>query len=149
MESYTVVVCGRDEGRLQRAKDKMPGIIALRCDVTRLGDLHALVAEIKQRFGRLDLPVSNAGLSSELDFRSGVAADKVDQEVRLNLVAPIQLTNLALPLLQRSPHSSIVYVTSGYALAQRCEPPFIPPPTAVTASARGGARRRPWVPPMD
>ncbi len=123
MGSYTVVVCGRDEGRLQRARDKMPGILALRCDVTRLDDLQALVAEIEQRFGRLDLLVSNAGLSSELDFRSGVDADEIDQEVRLNLVAPIQLTNLALPLLQRAPNPSIVYVTSGYALAPATRAP--------------------------
>ena len=121
--SYTVVVCGRNERRLQGARDEIPGLIALRCDVTRLDDLHALVAEIEQRFGRLDLLVSNANLASEFDFRSGVDADKVDQEVRLNLVAPIQLTNLALPLLLRSPHPSIVYVTSGYALAPATRAP--------------------------
>ena len=42
------------------------GAIAMRCDVSREADIQALVAATRQRFGRVDIYISNAGILGDL-----------------------------------------------------------------------------------
>jgi len=58
-----VVVADRDGERAEGvARSAGPNALALRCDVSRESEIQALVAAAQERFGRVDVFVSNAGI---------------------------------------------------------------------------------------
>jgi uncharacterized oxidoreductase len=118
-----VVVCGRDPQRLEAARRSLPGVTGWPCDVTDAGQVRRMLAEVEARFGRLDVLVNNAGSLAERDLAAGIDPAEVEREVRLNLVAPIVLTGLAMPLLRAAERAAVVMVTSGYALAPATRAP--------------------------
>lgn len=117
-EGATVVICGRDKVKLDRAYQEIPGLQIAQCDVTMKEDCRKLLLGIEERFGRLDVLVNNAGIYGRHEF---LAEDFDPQAAELimqtNFIAPIQLAHLALPLLRKSVQPMIVNVTSGLAYA--------------------------------
>ena len=139
-----VAVCGRSAPALERFAAAHPDALAVRADVTAGEARRALLDAVAERFGRLDVLVNNAGIFVERDFTAGAAGADImqdlEQEVALNLTAPIQLTG---EVLSRWPApSAIVFVTSGYALVS---PTRAPTYGAVKAGLHGfadGLRRQ-------
>ena len=100
-----------------------------------------MLEAVADRFGRLDVLINNAGTFVPRDFTAGPDSTKdLEQEVALNLTAPIQLTG---EVLHRWPTiAAIVFVTSGYALVS---PTRAPTYGAVKAGLHGfaeGLRRQ-------
>ncbi|PSJ30109.1 oxidoreductase [Streptosporangium nondiastaticum] len=73
--------------------------VHIRTDVTRRDDLHALVALARERFGRLDVLVSNAGAGtiSPLD---DLRVDEWDQMVDVNIKGVLHGIGAALPVFR-------------------------------------------------
>jgi uncharacterized oxidoreductase len=93
------------------------------------------------RFGRLDILVNNAGRFVERNFAADADPTAgLEQEVALNLTAPIQLTS---EVLKRWPAiAALVFVSSGFALVS---PTRAPTYGAVKAGLHGfaeGLRRQ-------
>jgi len=112
-----VAVCGRREDVLEDAKSKLPPIKTYVCDVTNGAASRALLHEMEERFGGIDILINNAAILN--------TADQLDQnddpteaasEISINLLAPIQLTKLFLPHLRKRPAAAIINVTSNLAL---------------------------------
>ena len=124
-------------GRLEAFETAHPGALAITGDVRDPAAQLVMLDRVAARLGRLDIFVSNAGRLVEQDFTQGLAApDEIAAELELNLVAPMQLTALALA---RSPElEALVFVSSGYAL--------VSPRRAPTYGAAEGraARLRRW-----
>jgi uncharacterized oxidoreductase len=137
----SVAVCGRSEAALERFSRTHPQALAIQADVTIGAARLAMLAAVADRFGRLDVLVNNAGTFIPRDFTAGTdATEGLEQEVALNLTAPIQLTG---EVLNRWPAlAAIVFVTSGYALVS---PARAPTYGAVKAGLHGfaeGLRRQ-------
>ncbi|MFE3329488.1 SDR family NAD(P)-dependent oxidoreductase [Streptomyces sp. NPDC059176] len=118
-----VVVCGRDRTRVA-AVDAVPGIEALRCDLTVESDIASLAAELRAR-GGIRLLVNNAAVQfgyrvAEHD-RDDMLRD-MDTEIGTNLTGPVKLTALVLPLML--PGSAIVNITSALALTPKRSAPL-------------------------
>ena len=113
-ECHVVVVCGRDQARLDAAVAEVPGLIAIRADVADPADRRALANEVAARFPGLNMLVNNAGLLHVCDLTAPGHVDALQAEVATNLIAPVALTSLLLPLLQRQHTAAIVNVTTGY-----------------------------------
>ena len=70
----TVAIAARQEGPLKETADelvrkyKVP-VLAVPCDVTRLEDLENLVNKTKEKFGKIDILINNAGVSSQYPFQ--------------------------------------------------------------------------------
>lgn len=114
-QGAAVAVCGRSQEALERFSHTHPDALAIQADVT-IGDARiAMLEAVAERFGRLDVLINNAGTFVERDFTTGADANQgLEQEVALNLTAPIQLTG---EVLNRWPAlTAIVFVTSGFAL---------------------------------
>jgi len=140
-QGAAVAVCGRSTAALERFSRAHPDALAIQADVTKSEARAAMLDAVAERFGRLDVLVNNAGTFVERDFASGAdATQDLEQEVALNLTAPIQLTGEAL---RRWPAmAAIVFVTSGYALVS---PTRAPTYGAVKAGLHGfaeGLRRQ-------
>jgi uncharacterized oxidoreductase len=140
-QGAAVVVCGRSETALERFSRAHPDALAIRADVTLGEARRAMLDAIADRFGRLDVLINNAGSLVRRNFAGdGDATHDLEQEVALNLTAPIQLTG---EVLKRWPAvTAIVFVTSGYALVS---PTGAPTYGAVKAGLHGfaeGLRRQ-------
>ena len=139
-EGAEVAVCGRSRTALDSFGRAHPGALAVQADVTVPADRAALLDAVAERFGRLDVLINNAGTFVERDFAADDATAALDQEVALNLTAPIHLTGEAL---RRWPApAAIVFVTSGFALVS---PTRAPTYGAVKAGLHGfadGLRRQ-------
>ncbi|MFD9470056.1 SDR family oxidoreductase [Streptomyces goshikiensis] len=93
--------------------------VHIRTDVTRREDLHALVGLARERFGRLDVLVSNAG-SGAISPLDDLRVDEWDQMVDVNIKSVLHGIGAALPVFraQGSGH----FVTTASTAAFRVVP---------------------------
>ncbi len=115
-----LVLGARREDRLADLVAEIGGdAVHARTDVTRREDLHALVALAQERFGRLDVLVSNAGACpiSPLD---DLRVDEWDEMVDVNIKGVLHGIAAALPVFraQRAGH----FVTTASTAAFRVVP---------------------------
>lgn len=108
-------------GRAPRALPE--GIAFAAADLRDAAARRALVAEVETRLGGLDVLVNNAATQTPMDVRAGLDLAAVEAEVALNLVAPMHLASLFLPLLRARPTAAIVNVTSALALVPKRSAP--------------------------
>lgn len=130
-----VAVCGRSEVALASFSRAYPKALAIQADVTIAEARAVMLKAVADRFGRIDVLINNAGTFVERDFTSESDATRdLEQEVAINLTAPIQLTGEAL--IRWPAMSAIVFVTSGFALVS---PTRAPTYGAVKAGLHGFA----------
>ena len=111
----TVLACARDADRLRAATAPLPGVLALPGDVTDPAFRADLVAATG---GRLDLLVHNAGElgPSPLPTLEHYPLDALRSVLETTVLAPLALTQLALPLLRASDAGTIVTLSSDAAV---------------------------------
>jgi uncharacterized oxidoreductase len=112
-----VVVAGRDEGRLARARASVPHLHVRALDVTSEGSASEAIGSIASELGGLDVLVNSAGLLRGYSLADTQAAAKTEADVGVNLLGALRMTRLALPLLQTSDAGALVYISSAVALA--------------------------------
>ena len=117
LEGAQVVICGRDEARLEEAVAQLEAVagrsavVGQLTDVTNTADVRQLVAMTVESFGGLDILVTNAGgpPGGGFDSFDMVAWHKA---VNLTLMSAIALVQEALPHLRDSQAGSILTITS-------------------------------------
>jgi uncharacterized oxidoreductase len=112
-----VVICGRRRARLDEAKAAVPALHVRVCDVADARSREELFAAMERDFPHLNVLVNNAGVQHLVDFRNPEHLQRAEEEVAINLLAPIHLTNLFLPLLTRNADPAVVNISSGLAFA--------------------------------
>jgi NAD(P)-dependent dehydrogenase (short-subunit alcohol dehydrogenase family) len=149
---HTVVVGARDLGRGEEAAQALRAaggdVTAVALDVTDPASVAAAVATIRERHGRLDALVNNAGISHRpgADFAGQVPGsgdvDHVRYVFETNVLGVIAVTEAVLPLLRLSDAPRIVNVSSSagslaaisdFANADPIALGYVPSKTAVTA----------------
>ena len=113
-EGYKVLICGRRKERLVHAKNKSPELETFQCDVTNEKDRHALFEYVKQNFPTMNVLINNAGIQRDVSLTEGLE-DLLngEDEIKVNLEAPIHLTLLFMPFLKQKNNSYIINVSSG------------------------------------
>lgn len=96
-----VVLTARRAGPLKEAAACMPGAHTIAFDACDVDASARALAEIKQRFGRLDGLVNNAGAHYRGAF-AGRQTHEYATMVDVNLRAPVTLTHQALDMLRAS-----------------------------------------------
>ena len=134
----TVYLGSRDLARGEAAAAGIPtGATAIQLDVTDLASIAAAAERIRAEHGRLDLLVSNAGISNtrtgsatpgEMAASSTASTASLD-EVRaiwdVNVFGVLAVYQAMLPLLRASSDARIVNVSSGVgSLASNADPSF-------------------------
>lgn len=111
----SVVVSGRDADRLQATVKEIEGrggtIAGVVGDVAKREDVDRLVDETKQRFGRLDVVVNNAGITRDtLIVR--MKDDDWDQVLDTNLRGVFLVTRAAAKVMMRQRSGRIINIAS-------------------------------------
>ncbi|TYL49162.1 SDR family oxidoreductase [Marinomonas sp. IMCC 4694] len=111
----TVIICGRNKEKLAQAASTM-GVDSVICDISSPEQCQSMLNTISKNHGRLDILVNCAGVMFAYDFANDLdTATKIQTEIEINAIAPLQLTHAALPLLKQSKAPAIVFVSSGLA----------------------------------
>lgn len=108
-----VILCGRDPGKLEAVKRRLPAVTAVPCDLTDAQSRERLVQTIKEKFPDLNVLVNNAGIQHAYRFDDGEDhGAKIDQEIAANFTSHVRLTDALLPLLLRKPEAALVNISS-------------------------------------
>lgn len=114
-EGARLVVCARDGERLQRSVDEWrtdaADVAVVPADVTRTEDLERLAETARERFGRVDVLVNNAGTSSRSPFLD-LSVERQEDDLRLKVFAAMRLAQLLLPGMIDNGWGRIVNVTA-------------------------------------
>ncbi|MDE0035723.1 MAG: SDR family NAD(P)-dependent oxidoreductase [Deltaproteobacteria bacterium] len=114
-EGCRTVLAARSEGQLEavRAEIESRGGQAcpFRADLSEQEDQEALVARTLDRFGTIDFLVNNAGWGTKANIPKARVKDW-DQTLRVNLLAPMILSQLVLPTLMAKQSGAIVNISS-------------------------------------
>lgn len=119
-----VIICGRREERLRQAQERHPSLHARKCDVALAEDRRSLVEWMGASFGGWNVLVNNAGIQRDIDFTKGIVELEAGQnEITINLEAPIVLSALAIPRLAGKDNSAIINVSSGLGFVPSAKMP--------------------------
>jgi len=119
-EKARVVLAGRRREKLEEvieSSDHSANATAVVTDVSRRQDLSALVDTALKQHGHIDVVVNNAGTVYAGPVDS-VSAAEAEYMMKVNVLAPIWLTQLVLPMLKRRPEAMIAYISSLAGLVQ-------------------------------
>lgn len=115
-EGVSLVVCSRDEGRIQEAARKIRDATSARveplvADVGSAEEASRLVAHATSAFGGLDIVVHNAGGPPAGDFLSMTDA-QWQKAFDQNLMSLVRLVNAAVPELRKAGGGRILTIAS-------------------------------------
>jgi len=105
-----VVISGRDDKSLTEAAAAIGGdTLAVRADVSRLGDLDELFAQVRKRHGKFDVLFANAGIAKFAPVNEATEAH-FDENMDINFKGVFFTVQKALPLFQDG--GAVIFTTS-------------------------------------
>lgn len=121
----TVIICGRSQARLQAAQKVIPGIITFQCDLSEKDAASRLADWVAREYPRCNMLINNAAIVHKTSFPDDEdMIAKADLEIRTNLLAPIALAKLFIPIVNQNPNPALVNITSGLVYVPRAAYPI-------------------------
>ncbi len=109
-----IIINARNEIRLQEAEAELKAlgieVFSYAGDITQPPIAEGLIQFTIKQFGALDILVNNAGTSMRGRIES-VSADVLKHIYEINTIAPIMLTQMAIPYIKKQ-KGSIVFISS-------------------------------------
>jgi NAD(P)-dependent dehydrogenase (short-subunit alcohol dehydrogenase family) len=125
-EGARVLVCGRDAAALERARAELASIgqdagaiAAVAIDVCDPAAVESLVEHALDRFSRIDVLVSNAGIHGPIGRTEDVSWDEWQQAIGVNLFGSVLCCRAVLPHFRANGHGKIVQLSGGGATSAR------------------------------
>lgn len=109
-EGYETIIIGRDKTALNAAADTL-GVIPLQGDLADLPAIPALVSQVMERFGRIDVLVNNAGINLKKDFTT-VTDEEFQQILLVNTTAVFALSREVVKHMLEAGSGSIINISS-------------------------------------
>lgn len=115
-EGAHVFLCSRDEGRAREAAERIASetgarVVGLRADVTSDEDAERFVAAARERAGRIDVCVTNAGGPPAATF-DAAGLDLYRRAFELNALSAVRLARLVVPGMRERRWGRFINVTS-------------------------------------
>jgi uncharacterized oxidoreductase len=121
----TIIVCGRSAQKLALAKEKLPAVHTFTCDISQEAGRAQLFDWVCHHHPSCNVLINNAAIVHKTDFRTDESIlEKAELEIKTNLIAPIALTKMFLPLIERHQQSAIINITTGLVYAPRAVYPI-------------------------
>jgi len=109
-------------------------VLPVSCDVTSLADLENLVKKTKEEFGKIDILINNAGVSSQYPFEKQPFED-FERLVHTNYLGYVRLIRLVINDMIERKSGAVINMVSGSTL---CDP--LPRNFLVYSSLKVGLR---------
>ena len=134
-----IVIAARSELPLKETAEELKNkyrveVLAVPCDVTKLEDLENLAHKAKEKFGRIDILINNAGVSSQYPFEKQPFED-FESLVHTNYLGYVRLIRLVINDMIKNKSGAIINMVSGSTL---CDP--LPRNFLVYSSLKVGLR---------
>ena len=115
-EGAKLALCSRDGGKIERAAQSIAAetgaeILAMPCDVTQAQDVQEFVDAAMQRFGRIDVCVTNSGGPPFKAFRD-TSLEEWRRAVDLCLLSNVAFCHAVLPHMQARKWGRLLTITS-------------------------------------
>jgi uncharacterized oxidoreductase len=127
-----VIVTGRNQAKLDAAKNLYPALTAIKSDAANADDAQSLFSQVKQ-LGGIDILYNNAGVITT-PLNLGVANEKhleeAEYEINVNYLGVIRLNNLFIDMLKSRNEAAIINTTSIVSYV-----PFLLEPTYAASKA--------------
>jgi NAD(P)-dependent dehydrogenase (short-subunit alcohol dehydrogenase family) len=111
-----VVLSDISSDALDATLSGLPGergaVETLPADVSEIGDVEAVVARAVERFGRLDVLISNAGVLSPNGRIHNLTTDDWERAFRVNVLGAVNGIRAAVPVMRAQRSGSIILTAS-------------------------------------
>ncbi|CAD8115834.1 unnamed protein product [Paramecium primaurelia] len=115
-EGATVIISSRDKKHIDAAVEKIRNsggkAEGYACHAGKIEDLQKMIQFIKEKYGRLDILVPNAAVSTHFGFVLDMTPQQYDKLFEVNLRGVYFLIQAAYPLLKETQDSNIVIISS-------------------------------------
>jgi 3-oxoacyl-[acyl-carrier protein] reductase len=115
-EGAKLAICSRDETRIQAAAEKLrlrhnADVLAQVVDVTNPDSVERFVASVSQRFGRIDICVTNAGGPPAKGFLN-TTYEEWQKAVAANFLSIVYFAKQVIPHMQQARWGRLITITS-------------------------------------
>jgi len=123
-EGAHIVAVGRSIERLLELQQALPAasrqnFLPLAVDLEGDSAPHDIIKAVEREFGRLDILVNNAGIQGPIGSACNNDWLEWQKTIHIDLLVPVQLCRLAMPLLMKSGHGRIINLSGGGATGPR------------------------------
>ena len=124
-----LTLAARTEGPLKEAASEIAKqykieVLPVTCDVTKLGDLEHLVNKAKEKFGKVDILINCAGVSSQHPFNEQPIED-FERLAHTNYLGYVRLIRLVINDMMKQKYGAIINIVSGSTLVDPVPRNFI------------------------
>jgi len=92
----TILITGRDQAKMDRAKAAFPKIHTFRSDVSDPKAIATLYEEVIKQFPELNILINNAGIMREINVHDKAGSlEDITREIEINLSGPIRIMNVS------------------------------------------------------
>lgn len=120
-----ILICGRTLEKLEAAKQEIPSLYFLQCDISKPGECEKLRHWKKSDHPECNILVNNAAIATRKNFyEDDEAIEHAESEIAANFMGPVRLSKLITPILERNSPPKIINITTGLAYVPRATYPF-------------------------
>jgi len=110
-----VAICARDEQELQTASEDLQNrgaeVAAIKCDVTNMSEVEDMVRRVRERFGKIDVLVNNAG-TIQVGPLEVMKREDFEHTMRAHFWGPLNTILAVLPEMRERGDGRIVNISS-------------------------------------
>jgi uncharacterized oxidoreductase len=115
-EGNEVIVTGTNAGKAEDVKKQLPNITIKLTDIRDRVALDRLIV----KYPNVNVLINNVGIQYNYEFAdSTILSAQIDDELDINLIAPLYLTKQFLPQLLQKKSAAIINVSSGLAIVPK------------------------------
>jgi short-subunit dehydrogenase len=107
----TVVLGARSKDKLDQAAAEIPGSLAIVTDMTKPEDVKNLINQTKEKFGRIDVLINNAGRGYQQPIET-IDLDEYRSIMELNVFSVLEAMQLVIPIMREQGGGTIVNISS-------------------------------------
>lgn len=116
-EGCELVLSDRSDEKLKEVKNNLLSITTrveiFSADVSKINDVKSLMQFAEEKFGKLDILVTAAGIYGEISAVEQCNAEKWMEAVEVNLFGTMLCVKFAMPMLKKSQQGKIVLFAGG------------------------------------
>ncbi|MDR8389722.1 SDR family NAD(P)-dependent oxidoreductase [Aliifodinibius sp. S!AR15-10] len=120
-----VIICGRSQEKLTRAKERLQNITTYQCDISDHHQRLKLVGSIREHHPSCNVLFNNAAIVHKTNFVSDPdMIAKAALEIATNFSAPVTLCKLFYPIIREKENPALINITTGLIYAPRATYPI-------------------------